>query len=208
MVFDTGLHGVAAKVCANLKKCGVSPEEIDLVFISHLHFDHVNNLQLYPRARVIVGRTEWEAAFANKDPYTPIESLYYIRDYREKWLVEDGQEILPGIVTLLTPGHSAGHCSLLLEMEGEKVILAGDAAKNRVELREERSDLYMDEKASTDSILKIKASAARVLPGHDGWLEIVDGKVSPLEEKFLTIRLPAGFGPPGTLEHTISTKVN
>jgi glyoxylase-like metal-dependent hydrolase (beta-lactamase superfamily II) len=195
MVFDTGLHGVAGIVLANLKKLSVTPQEIDTVFLSHLHFDHVNNLQLYPNAEILVGKTEWESALANRDPYTPVESLYYIRDYRKFRLIEgDRKEILPGVTSLLTPGHSPGHCSLLMEVDGKRVVLAGDAVKNRVELQNERSDLCMDGAAATASIRRIKALADRVLPGHDGWVEIIAGAVRPMEEKSLTIRLPAGYG--------------
>ena len=47
---------------AQLRKFGLTPEDIGHVFITHLHFDHVNDLLLYKNAKVYIGKKEWQGA--------------------------------------------------------------------------------------------------------------------------------------------------
>ena len=70
--------------------------------------------------------------------------------------------------------------------------MAGDSVKNRSELELEFSDQYVDQEASMNSIKRIKNMAYKVLPGHDGFLLIKDGKVIPACELSLDIMLPKG----------------
>ena len=64
--------------------------------------------------------------------------------------------------------------------------------RNRSELELEYSDQYVDQQASAASIKKIKSMAFKVLPGHDGYLLVRDGKVLPEKELDLDIMLPRG----------------
>ena len=63
---------------------------------------------------------------------------------------------------------------------------------NRSELELEYSDQYVDQQASAASIKKIKSMAFKVLPGHDGYLLVRDGRVIPEKELDLDIMLPRG----------------
>jgi len=192
ILFDTGAHGIIKTLQGSLARLGVEPEEVDTIFLSHLHYDHLNNVAYFPQAKILCGRKEWEYATTAKDEWTPLESILYLKNEREVELVEDGQEILPGMRALWVPGHTPGQMALALDTDEGVLVLAGDAVKNRSELELEFSDQYVDQQASTASIRRIKQMADKVLPGHDGYLLIREGKVIPESELSLDIMLPKG----------------
>lgn len=192
LLFDTGAHGIIKTLQKSLQEYAISPEEVDMIFLSHLHYDHSNNVAYFPNAEIYCGRREWEYATKEKDEWTPLESILYLRDYRTVHMVEEGDEILPGIKALFVPGHTPGQMALALDMPYGTLVLAGDAVKNRSELELEFSDQYVDQEASTASIRRIKSMASKVLPGHDGYLLIQSGKVIPESELKMDILLPQG----------------
>lgn len=192
ILFDTGAHGVIKILQASLEKLNVAPASVDTIFLSHMHYDHLNNVACYPNAQILVGREEWEYAHRTRDEWTPLESVKYLESCRSVRLLEDEEEIYPGMRAIATPGHTPGHMSLAIDTPQGVLVLAGDAVKNRSELELEYSDQYVDEKASAASIKKIKKMACRVLPGHDGWLLVRNGAVIPEEPLHLDVMLPRG----------------
>ncbi|MDY3867905.1 MAG: N-acyl homoserine lactonase family protein [Pyramidobacter sp.] len=190
ILFDTAAHGVIKIIERRWKELNIDPEKVEMVFLSHMHYDHLNNLACYPNAEVVIGRREWEYATQTKDEWTPLESVQYLKNNRKIRFVEDNEEIIPGIRAIWTPGHTPGHMSMTIETEEGLCVLAGDAVKNRSELEMEYSDQYVDKDASASSIRRIKSMAYKVLPGHDGYLYVKDGKVIPERELYLDILLP------------------
>lgn len=192
LLFDTGAHGIIKTLQKSLAELHVEPEEVDTIFLSRLHYDHLNNVAYFPNAKIICGRREWEYATQTKDEWTPLESILYLQRERTVELVEDNQEILPGMRALWVPGHTPGQMALAIDTEEGVLVLAGDSVKNRSELELEFSDQYVDQEASTNSIRRIKKMAYKVLPGHDGYLLIRDGKVVPECDLTLDVMLPRG----------------
>lgn len=192
ILFDTAAHGVIKILQASLADVGVKPEEIDTIFLSHLHYDHLNNVAYFPNAEIICGEKEWEYATKTKDEWTPLESILYLKNERKVRLVNDMEEILSGLRALWVPGHTPGQMALAVDTEDGILVLAGDSVKNRSELELEFSDQYVDREASVNSIRRIKNMAYKVLPGHDGYLLIKEGKVYPECELTLDVLLPRG----------------
>lgn len=192
VLFDTAAHGVIKILQASLAELGVEPEEIDTIFLSHLHYDHLNNAAYFPNAEIICGEREWEYATKTKDEWTPLESILYLKNERNVRLVNDMEEILPGLRALWVPGHTPGQMALAVDTPEGTLVLAGDSVKNRSELELEFSDQYVDREASVNSIKRIKNMAYKVLPGHDGWLLVKEGKVYPESELALDVLLPRG----------------
>jgi glyoxylase-like metal-dependent hydrolase (beta-lactamase superfamily II) len=119
---------------------GLSPSDIDIIIMSHLHVDHVGSLKCFPSATVIVRKAEYEAAFsplsslkANYTEYTKgLENTnwYFIENKAPFDLCGDGR-----IVTIATPGHTPGHQSLLLNTDKNgTMLLAADACYSRFNL--------------------------------------------------------------------------
>ncbi len=119
---------------AQLGRLDIAPESIRHVVQTHLHIDHTGALGHFPDATVIVHARELDAARA-ADP--PRAHGYVRKDFERSeldWRPAEGELDLfgDGAVRLLeTPGHSAGHMSLLLHLdETGPVLLTADAADN------------------------------------------------------------------------------
>jgi N-acyl homoserine lactone hydrolase len=148
----------------------LSPEDIDVVVVTHFDFDHCGGNRFFPDATFVVQRDQLEYARATPERCFPqdwdLPGLHYE-------LVDGDRELMPGIELLLTPGHSPGHQSLVLRglPHTGTVILAADAAHTHVEFEEERVDGVDDPETILASIRKLKrirdAEHATVLLNHD-----------------------------------------
>jgi glyoxylase-like metal-dependent hydrolase (beta-lactamase superfamily II) len=132
-----------------LREAGLSADDIDTVVMSHLHFDHSGGttrrtsadrfVPVFKRARHVVQRREWEDA---THPHERNRASYLqenIGPLGEAGLVElvDGEvEIAPGVRVLPTPGHTAGHQSVLLgPADGPKALFLGDVVPTSVHVK-------------------------------------------------------------------------
>jgi glyoxylase-like metal-dependent hydrolase (beta-lactamase superfamily II) len=133
---------------ASLASLGVAPADVDLVVFSHLHFDHAGGVTrfdagrrpelVFPRARFIVGRLEWEDATSEAPELEGVYSNDNLRPLSESGrleLVEDATEILAGLRTRLTGGHTRGHFAIEFSSNGQAAILFGDICPSRMHLR-------------------------------------------------------------------------
>jgi N-acyl homoserine lactone hydrolase len=122
---------------AQLHELGVPPGSVRYVVQSHLHIDHTGALAHFPDATVVVQAGELDAARTAEPPH----AHGYVREDFDRpgldWRAIEGEVDLfgDGAIRLLpTPGHSAGHMSLLLALEETgPVLLTADAADNRAQ---------------------------------------------------------------------------
>ena len=108
---------------AALAKVGLRPEEIDIIIHTHLHNDHCENDYKCSNAKVYVQKAEYEFF---KNPH-PIDHRYYpdVLDDVDIVTVEGDQEIVDGISVMLTPGHSPGGQSVVVNTAAGKAIITG-----------------------------------------------------------------------------------
>lgn len=131
----------------NLKAAGYTPEQVDTVLLTHLHGDHVNGLVTADGQRVFANAEVWSTqadsdfwlseAVAAKAPKEYQGFFKMSRDaaapYQAagKWKTFDGeQELLAGIRSVDTHGHTPGHASYLLNSDGQKLLILGDLVHN------------------------------------------------------------------------------
>jgi N-acyl homoserine lactone hydrolase len=113
-----------------LATIGMTPRDIDLVIQSHLHFDHAGGLAWLAHSPILVQREE--LAFARNPPV--YQELIYVRaDFGMdlNWREVDGDHDVFGdgrVTVISTPGHTRGHQSLLVRLDGQTVFLLADAA--------------------------------------------------------------------------------
>ncbi len=171
---DVGSFGVREVVIAHLARLGLQPEDITDVLLTHAHHDHCVNWPMFDRARIVVGRAELDWAVAEPAGRTPVPE-FYVREL-QRWprlhLVADGDTVLPNVTALAVPGHTPGSLAYLLDEPERRVIFAGDAAKNRVELLGGRADGSLDHALSTRSIARLdrlwqERPETIMVPGHD-----------------------------------------
>lgn len=118
----------------NLQDAGIDPSTIETAIITHAHPDHVGGTLdgrgslIYANARYIVPRVEWEFWFSEKaSERAPAPFVATARRNLEAMrgnltLVDDGDEIVPGIRVIRTPGHTPGHIALEVT-SGEETLL-------------------------------------------------------------------------------------
>ncbi len=123
----------------NLHAASIAPEDVDYVVFSHLHFDHAGGgvaldecnalVPTFPNAKFVAQRLEWETATSNVPELAgnyPEENLLPLKDAGQLRLIEDGEEIVPGLRGIITGGHTAGHNALHFESGGTRAIYLGD----------------------------------------------------------------------------------
>jgi glyoxylase-like metal-dependent hydrolase (beta-lactamase superfamily II) len=134
---------------AGLAALGVAPEDIDTVVLSHLHFDHVcgatrfdaagRRVPIFSRARHLVGRWEWEdatGAIPELETAYPIADILPLYEAGLMMVVEDGQELVPGLRGIVTGGHTRGHMALVFESGGQTALYIGDICPSTAHLRQ------------------------------------------------------------------------
>lgn len=155
-----------------LRRLDLTVADIDLVFLSHLHFDHAGGLCDVPGCEVHIHRDEVAAADSGRVSGIFADEIAT----RDGWRIQPGEyDLAPGIRALETPGHTAGHMSLFIELpKGPPVILCGDAADLRENLDDEVAPGYCwqdNERRAIDSIRGLKrlaaAEGAKPWPNHD-----------------------------------------
>ncbi len=158
-----------------LARVGASPDEIDIVINTHLHYDHTAYNRLFEKATIIVQKAEMRHAFVPEkfmwEYYQP-RSHFDVPDLNYE-LIEGDYEVAEGVHILSTPGHSAGHQSVLVETEKPgPIIIAGDAVYFKESLEQFVVPYIVYDPtqclASQKRIARIaQKKGARVLPSHD-----------------------------------------
>lgn len=156
-----------------LEAVDVDPAEVDVVILSHLHFDHAGGLAQIPNARVVVQEDEW-AAGADDDLVAA--NAFIPGDYRL------GHDVMPvrghhdlfgdGLVTCVpTPGHTPGHQSVRVRLADREIVLCGDCAYFESTLAGgPLPPIGHDEAAQRRSIEHLRdlgRAGAELVPGHD-----------------------------------------
>ena len=113
---------------------GVAPEDVDYVILTHLHFDHIANLQLFSRARILVSRRGLISVVAPEHPGLVPAGLFprsiYAFMLHEAWertvLLPEEAEILPGVRIFWVGGHTPCSQAVRINTTRGKVIITGD----------------------------------------------------------------------------------
>jgi len=164
-----------------LARAGVSVGDITTVAVSHLHYDHAGGLRHFA-GRVPVHVQKAELEYGLSAPPGPEQNDMFRVDYddpRIDWYIASGDtEIVPGVTALSTPGHTPGHQSFIVELEGKTppggFLFACDAADLQENLDKEVPIgclMHGTAAGAVETIRHLKAVGVerglRVVPGHD-----------------------------------------
>jgi len=106
------------------KTVGITPDDVDIVIQTHLHFDHVGNTHRCRNARVILQKAEFEYALAPHPMQGYLYDVNLLRDLRFQ-LVEGDREIFPGIEVIHLPSHTPGTQAVSVNTEKGRAVISG-----------------------------------------------------------------------------------
>jgi len=149
VLFDVGsgpdFVPTAGTIVNSLDAIGLSPEDVTHVLFTHAHPDHIWGLlddfdePVFYNATYMMGRTEWDY-WRNPETVNTIgdaRAAFAVGAKRRMEMIEDavalfddGQEVLPGIAAVSTPGHTPGHTAFELRAGSTSAMVLGDAIGN------------------------------------------------------------------------------
>lgn len=141
VLVDTGIGraamGQGGSLMDDLTAAGVTPEDVDTVFLTNLHGDHIGwaltaqGEPTFPGARYVTQAVEWEASASYiGGALRPLDDLGVLD-------LLDGEESLSDELTAIpTPGHTPGHSSLLVGSSNDELIVTGDVIVHPAQVTE------------------------------------------------------------------------
>ncbi len=148
VLIDTGMgpamnaqNAAVGNTVKNLTAAGFDPGKITDVVISHFHGDHINGLlngtnPTYPNAQVWVPAPEWKywtdegelsrAPEGRKGAFANVKRVFADGLKNKVTQYEHGKEVVPGLTSMATIGHTPGHTSFVLASGNDKVFIQSD----------------------------------------------------------------------------------
>ncbi|MCE8008390.1 MBL fold metallo-hydrolase [Aestuariivita sp.] len=132
VLFDTGLSGES--ITGALNAAGYTPDQVDVVVITHMHGDHIGGLMTdgaptFPNARYVTGRVEFDAwqGQGNEGFDGMVNPLA-----EQMTFLDDGGSVASGLTAMAAFGHTPGHMTYMIEAGGKQVLLGADFANHYV----------------------------------------------------------------------------
>lgn len=185
ILFDPAHVGRRVVLYEALAKRGLRPQDIDAVVLSHSHWDHIQNIDVFSHAPILIH---------------PYERRYSLEPHANDWatpawtgailerqqLVEvaEGDQILQGVRVMDMPGHTPGGIGLTVETADGLSVVTGDALHHAKLLAiGENPLIFWDRKAAADTIARVAEVADVIVPGHDRAFRLTkDKKVEYIED--------------------------
>ncbi|MGG1676656.1 MBL fold metallo-hydrolase [Neobacillus sp. NRS-1170] len=186
ILVDTGFYGNRHLVMKALRDHGIQQEDVNLLFLTHLHFDHCQNVDLFPNAQIVLSQAEFDYAVQGQaaavgDEFIP-EYITERLQQRELTLFKEEMALNENIKVVLTPGHTPGSATLLLK-ENEETLTAvcGDLLKYAWEVypgtTAPKGTFGGEEQLKSSQHKILKSGVTRIIPGHDRPFRMVNHKI-------------------------------
>ena len=132
VLFDTGLN--PAGITEALAAAGYTPDQVDVVVLTHMHGDHIGGLMgetgpTFANARYVTGAAEHNH-WSGTDNEGFAKSVKPLSD--RMTMLDDGGSVVSGISAVAAFGHTPGHMTYRIESEGQNLMLIADAANHFV----------------------------------------------------------------------------
>ncbi|KAB1140663.1 MBL fold metallo-hydrolase [Streptomyces luteolifulvus] len=169
---------------------GLDAQDIDTVVLTHAHWDHVQNIDLFPNATLVLHPDERRYAHTPhaNDWATPAWTGLLLEQLPVRE-VKDGEEIIPGVDIIGLPGHSPGSIGVIVQTDRGSATITGDALHFAYVARTKRNPLvFWDADLAARSIERVLTVSDVVYPGHDRPFRLTsEGGIDYLEPFALTL---------------------
>lgn len=192
---DFGHVGRRNALTQALRDRNLTPDDIDVTVATHAHWDHIQNLDVFGSAPMLIHPFERKYAQAPhpNDWATPPWTGPMLEMQPNIVEVDEGYEIEPGVTVMHTPGHTAGCLSVLVETDQGLAAVTGDALHSgATALRRMCPAIFWDEQQAAASVERILDTADVIYPGHDRPFRIVGDQVEYVSSFDLEL---SGFDP-------------
>lgn len=157
------------EIDAALAKAGVTPDDIEIVFHTHLHYDHIANNEAFRKAAFLVPPEEMEVVFDPPPEYGFPEFASHIRNVEDRITLTGREgEVIAGVKYFRLGAHSPGFTAVAVETELGRVVLAGDIMFDTFSCEYDWPSGYhyrLDE--FKPAYRRIKSEGDVIIPGHD-----------------------------------------
>lgn len=160
-----------------LRRAGVAPGAVELLIVTHLHYDHTGHLDAFADTPAVVSRSEvefWTGPLAGRAQFAAhIEpgEVQGLADRAGVTLIAGEHEVAPGVVSIEVGGHSPGQTILAVEGQSGPILLTSDAVHFYEEIDRDRACGVLHDLARVygayDTIREQVERGARVIAGHD-----------------------------------------
>jgi glyoxylase-like metal-dependent hydrolase (beta-lactamase superfamily II) len=154
---------------AQLARHGYQPEDIGHVFITHMHFDHVDQLDLYTNAKIVVSARGLAAATAKTRTWVPRKILEGLTNtWKSRVIAVDDAEVLPGIRVLWVGGHTPCSQAICVQTAKGEAIFPGDTVSLLANFeRQIPLGVYDNLSECRATLKKLTERDYIILPSHD-----------------------------------------
>lgn len=167
ILFDVGHNGLRNVIVNELQRHGLSPKSIDIVILSHDHWDHVMNYSMFDNSRFIIGYAS-ESGRNGDWAYVPLlgEKL---KEMDTLFVKKADIVYCEGVKIISVPGHTEGDIAAVIENSKEIGVFTGDTIPSMNAFRQSKPDLifYSVEEASKSYRYLQSFSPTLIYPGHD-----------------------------------------
>jgi len=195
VLVDPGHAGRRKALLGALARLGLEPTAIDVVVLTHAHWDHVQNVDLFPKAQVLIHEAELaEIEGSQARDHVTAGWTRLVLDTAHLLAVSEGYSVGPGVSIVHLPGHTGGSIGLLVEVDDLVHVLTGDAIPSAMALADRRPRASTPDLRALESIDRVGSLADVVWPGHDAPFRVVGGRPAGYldEPGPLVLRAPAG----------------
>jgi len=174
---------------AQLRARGIEPAQIGTVVMTHLHTDHASAISEFPASTFVVSKQEWDAATTVSRPaFHGYVRRHFDHAFEYRTIDFEDGDYVDSFATFgravdlfgdgsvrcaYTPGHTAGHMSVILRLKGREVLITGDAAYSRRTLQDGvlpwriHDDHFFARSLREIQIYAQQTPDALIIPGHD-----------------------------------------
>lgn len=165
-LIDTGGPSRQPLLEETLTNAEIDPGDVEDVLLTHLHFDHCDNVDLFPEATIHAYGPELDRVMAGDTDWATSSAAPHLLTDREVARFDDGDSVC-GFEAVHTPGHCEHHVSFITETAGLTVGVVGDAFKNLHEFETRDPTAIYNAAAARETIERLADRLDFAVSGHD-----------------------------------------